>query len=214
MDPTNELQSSAEEQTTEAPATEERPPIKIDDGEVMVADRATERRDRQQAAQAPKSDLPKADAGMFKTQQPVGRVRNRSRVDMCKAWIESFDQQCRATAADATKRSLATNGLYTVFTSLDTLNALDTKEILNHLSNTIMRSNTGAWERRIVFANLKFLPESKRELLNRMLQLMTQYAELENKSKIREKIDPSYAISLYKDVETRGNLDAFFPRIK
>lgn len=201
-----------------APVVEERPPIKIEDGTVMEETREQERRIARELANRQEKDknkggnLAKADPTMFKTQQPAGRARNRTRVELCKAWIEAFDQDCRASAADPTKRSLATNGMLNVFKSLDTLNRLDTKEVLNHIDKVITSSNTGAWERRIVFANLKFLPESERELLNRFLQLMTQYAEADDKTKIRTKCDPGYAIGLYKDVETRTNIDSFFPQ--
>lgn len=218
MDIENELSQGNEAPVEKKELVEERPPVKIEDGTVMEESREQERRiarelaNRQDKDKNKGSNLTKADPTMFKTQQPAGRARNKTRVELCKAWIEAFDQDCHANAADASKRSLATNGLRNVFTSLDTLNRLDTKEILNHMVKVIESSNTGAWERRIVFANLKFLPESQRELLNRFLQLMTQYAEIEDKTKIRGKIDPGFAIGMYKDVETRTNIDSFFPQ--
>lgn len=218
MDIENELTQDKEAPVEKETIVEERPPVAIEDGTVMQETREQERRTARELAGRQEKDknkgnqLPKADPTMFKTQQPAGRARNRTRVELCKAWIEAFDQDCRANAADPTKRSLASNGLRNVFTSLDTLNRLDTKEVLNHLTKVIETSNTGAWERRIVFANLKFLPESHRELMNRFLQLMTKYAEVDDKTKIRATIDPGYTISLYKDVETRSNLDAFFPQ--
>lgn len=220
MDIENELnqgKEAVEESISAKPET--RPAVKIEDGTVMEDAREKDRRiarelvERQDRDAGKGTRLNKADPSMFNTKQPVGRARNRTRVELCKAWIEAFDQDCCANAADPSKRSLATNGLYSVFNSLDTLNRLDTKEVLAHMVKVIESSNTGAWERRIVFANLKFIPESHREMLNRFLQLMTQYAESEDKTKIRTKNDPSYAISLYKDIETRTNIDSFFPQL-
>lgn len=217
----NELQKEQEapkgaEENKEVKETQERPPVKIEDGTEMVASRESERRAAREAQEqaAKEPSVRKADPSMFKTAQPAGRVRNKHRVELCKAWIDSFNTDCGAYSANASARSIATHGMRNVFTSLDTLNRLDTKEILVHLVKTIETSVTGAWERRIVFSNLKFLPESQRELLNRMLQLFTLYAEMDNKVLIRTKSDPSYAIGLYTDGETRANIDAFFPHQK
>lgn len=239
MDLENELREQAEadtQATAAAPAVavestegdrpdDSAPGVQIEAGVEVRIPNARER-DRQETQQrrtntqqivenGRQAGQPRKPAeGMFKTEQPAGRARNRNRVALCKSWVDVFNQECHAQASNPQKRQSATNGLLSVFTSLDTLNRLDTKEVLQHMTEVMASSNTGAFGRRIIFSNLKFLPESKRELMHRMLELMTQYAELSDRTKIRLKSDPAFALSMYSDVETRSNLDAFFPALK
>ena len=151
-----------------------------------------------------------ADSDMFRTPQPAGRASNPTLVQLNKDWIDVFNRDCNQAAHDATKRKLASNGLLSVFRSLDRLNKEDTHEVLEYLCNVISTSQTGAYTRRIVFANLKFLPESSHEVMSRMLQLVIIAASDKDRSKARAHTDPLYAINLYTNGETRSNIDSFF----
>lgn len=193
---------------TPAPTTEPTPTVET--APVQQLSRRERRRLSQEAARADHLAERFATDDMFRTPQPKGRAGNPLLVQLGKDWIDKFNVSCTEAAHNVTERTLATNGLYSVFQSFDRLNKDDTHELLDYLCDTIKSSNTGAYTRRIIFANLKFLPASKHELMARMLQLVTIAASDEDRSKTRKHTDPLYAINLYTNGETRSNIDSYF----
>lgn len=166
---------------------------------------ALRQQNEQQAATAKQ-----ADPAMFRT-QVEDRAPNPNRVQFCKDWIDFFNRTCTTVEADPVKRKSAATGMNTVFTSLNVLNREDCHAVLDYLVSVISKSNTGAFERRIVFANMKFLEGDARETFHRMIDLMVSYANTEEKAAIRRRTDPTYAVSMYRDSTTRNNIDAYFP---
>lgn len=158
------------------------------------------------------SDIKQAKPGMFRT-QTEDRSPNPNRVQLCKDWIDFFNTTCTTVEADPVKRKSATSGMNTVFTSLNVLNREDCHTVLDYLVSVVSSSSTGAFERRIVFANMKFLDGDARETFHRMIDLMVSYANTEEKAAIRRRTDPTYAVSMYRDSTTRANIDAYFPQL-
>lgn len=185
-----------------APAQETRAPLQLSRAERRAAARAQE---QQSAAK-------QANPAMFRT-QVEDRAHNPNRVQLCKDWADFFNTTCTTVQADAVKRKSATVGMNSVFTSLNALNREDTHTVLKYLVKVISTSNTGAFERRIVFANMKFLDGDARETFHRMIDLLVSYAKTEDKSAIRRRTDPTYAVGMYRDTTTRNNIDSFFPAL-
>lgn len=209
LDPVEETQGTdAVDQGTELkiPENQEagRAPVHLSRAER----RAALRQQNEQAQQGAKQ----ANPAMFRTQVD-DRAPNPTRVQLCKDWIDFFNTTCTTTEADPVKRKSATTGMNTVFTSLNVLNKEDCHAVLDYMVKTIASSATGAFERRIVFANMKFLEGDARETFHRMIDLMVSYANTEEKSAIRRRTDPTYAVSMYRDSTTRVNIDAYFPAL-
>ena len=171
-----------------------------------------ERRAALRAQTTQQTEQRQVKPGMFRT-EVEDRAHNPIRVQLCKDWIDFFNTTCTTTAADAVKRRTATTGMASMFTSLNVLNREDTHTVLKYLTGVIESTNTGAFERRIVFANMKFLDGDSREMFHRMIDLMVAYATTEEKSAIRRRTDPTYAVAMYRDSTTRKNIDSFFPAL-
>lgn len=182
-----------------------RAPVQLSRAERRAALRQQNELQQQQGAKQAKPE-------MFRT-QVEDRAPNPSRVQLCKDWIDFFNTTCTTTEADPVKRKSATTGMNTVFTSLNVLNQEDCHAVLDYMVKVIESSATGAFERRIVFANMKFLEGDARETFHRMIDLMVSYANTEEKSAIRRRTDPTYAVSMYRDSTTRVNIDAYFPAL-
>lgn len=178
----------------------------------MQLSRAERRAALRQQNEQQQSQSRQADPAMFRT-QVEDRAPNPNRVQLCKDWIDFFNITCTTTEADPVKRKSATTGMNTVFTSLNVLNRDDCHAVLDYMVKTIESSATGAFERRIVFANMKFLEGDARETFHRMVDLMVSYANTDEKSAIRRRTDPTYAVSMYRDTTTRTNIDAYFPAL-
>lgn len=174
--------------------------------------RAERRAALRQQNEQQQSQNRQANPAMFRT-QVEDRASNPTRVQLCKDWIDFFNTTCTTTEADPVKRKSATTGMNTVFTSLNVLNREDCHTVLDYLVKTIASSATGAFERRIVFANMKFLEGDARETFHRMIDLMVSYANTEEKAAIRRRTDPTYAVSMYRDSTTRVNIDEYFPAL-
>lgn len=209
LDPVDQTQGTdAVDQGTELkiPENQEagRAPVHLSRAERRAALRQQNELAQQSAKQA--------NPAMFRTQVD-DRAPNPTRVQLCKDWIDYFNTTCTTTEADPVKRKSATTGMNTVFTSLNVLNKEDCHAVLDYMVKTIASSATGAFERRIVFANMKFLEGDARETFHRMIDLMVSYANTEEKSAIRRRTDPTYAVSMYRDSTTRVNIDAYFPAL-
>lgn len=152
-----------------------------------------------------------ADPSLFKKSQPTGMPGNPARVSVCKAQIDRFNHECRRTAENHSIRASATSGLYNTFRSLDTMNRDDVHEVLDYLVKVIRSSTTGAFDRTIVFANMCHLRESERDVMTRMLHLVTVFAETKNPDAFRRRVDPAYILEVYKSEQTRLNIDSYFP---
>lgn len=155
---------------------------------------------------------PTLTADMYASKDPSGRPSMPTRVKLCKEWIDEFNRTCHRTAADTKKRGCATNGFMSVLRSLDTLNKEDTHEVMKYLIDTIRSSETGAFDRTVVFANGGFLDNKEREVFFRMVHLLTTLVETRNLKRFRDRADPSYALSLYTSPVTRANIDSFLPQ--
>ncbi|MGL5648932.1 MAG: hypothetical protein ACRDDY_13875 [Clostridium sp.] len=200
---------------TDAAQAEDGVEMPLEEPKKNPAPQQKERREVQQPkAQNPVNDKPplrKANPDMFNKVAVVGPAHNPARVSICKDTINRFNHECRKVAENVQLRASATSGLYNTFRSLTTLNRDDVHEVLQHLLDTIKSSETGAFERTLVFSNVHHLKASERELMIRMLHLMTVYAETVNPKAVRRRANPSYAVSLYASEATRLNIDSFFP---
>lgn len=187
---------------TEKPATE----VKVDVS--GAADKPT-------VAEKLVAELDAAPADLFAKQGDTSS--NPTRVNVCIAHVKAFAETVVPGQTDDEAVATATNNMSTMFGLLETLNTADVTKVLDTVMETVTggesRNFCKAFDKAYSFIGLAAIKSSaERERFVRMMNLISTYAKLRDKSKLETRVSVSYSLDLVKNEAGRKAIHAYFSK--
>lgn len=191
-----QTQTTEQEQTTQEQPKQSR------------QERRQDRKQQQQNQRGTESEN-QAPAGLFaKSSKEDGAAKEDPKaVEIIKAQIDEYVEQCGKGSGETKEAQMATRGLHKAIRNLTKLRGQSLKQAFSHLYKAIKADKTGAFKVPFPFRwGHDISGEQERTAYTSFMNLVLQYAKLENPSYIHEKVDVQRSLAFIKDAGARADM--------
>lgn len=171
--------------------------------------RQERRQDRKQQNQRGNESENQAPAGLFaKSSKEDGAVKEDPKaVEIIKAQIDEYAEKAGKGSGETKEAQMATRGLHKAIRNLCKLRGQSLKKAFSHLYKAIKTDKTGAFKVPYPFRwGHDISGEAERTAYTSFMNLILQYAKLENPAYIHEKVDVQRSLAFIKDAGVRTDM--------
>lgn len=166
-------------------------------------------RKQQQQNQRGNESANQAPAGLFakSSKEDGGAKEDPKAVEIIKAQIDEYVEKAGKGSGETKEAQMATRGLHKAIRNLTKLRGQSLKQAFSHLYKAIKTDETGSFKVPFPFRwGHDITGEQERLAYTSFMNLVLQYAKLENPSYIHEKVDVQRSLAFIKDAGARADM--------